>query len=224
MRQPLGTFCAVTLLLAQLPATASAFWVRGAVVAPPVPPGSPVVSLVRLRVVAPSPLEAGRKQDVAVFLKVKTSLPLSAPKDRPSISLDGLRLWPDIAACAVDGKVDFTNPSKAPITVSVGATDLGAIGPGETKTYECTVGSGGDEIRPVRVAEWPHLRATVFVGEVGVPGIINDKGAFQLEAPQGSYELLLVTQDGVRMRQPVEVAKDVDAGTLTVEAAPEGGQ
>lgn len=206
-------------------AGAGAANVRGTVVPGVAKHTSDVVGYTRTRILSPGKLST-RPDDLVLFLKVKNSLPLPAPTSVPLVELSGYRIVPQVSACAVDGKIQIKNSGSTPLTVKVGEQTL-TIGPGETSEYQCVVGKGGDELRSLRVAEWPYARASVFVGEVGVAGVPNEKGAFSLAASPGKYELLVVGLTGLASSKEVDLAKvDVDVGTIDLsggeEAAPSG--
>jgi hypothetical protein len=207
------------LLWAALPsAEASAAQVRGSVQLPARALEAQVVGYTRTRLVAPS--RAVVRPAVALFLKVKDSLPLPAVTQHPTVRLYGLTLSPEVVSCAVDGKVTFQNDEPMPVTVRVGQDSLETIAPGEARTYECTAGSKAEDHRPVRVVGWRHMRGVVHVGEVGVAGLTGPEGDFALSAPVGRYELQVITSDGVAQRVDVEVrGADVDLGRLVVGAA-----
>jgi len=72
------------------------------------------------------------------------------------------------------------------------------------------------------------VRGLVYVGEVGVSGVLKDDGKFSISAPDGQFTLGVVGVDGVLVEMPVVIAgKDVDVGkiepkkgTQPAEAAP----
>jgi hypothetical protein len=201
-------------------AGAGAANVRGTVVPGVAKHTSEVVGYTRTRILSPGKLST-RPDDLALFLKVKSSLPLPAPNTTALLELSGYRIAPQVAACAVDGKVQIKNSGSVPLTVKIGEQNL-TIGPGETGEYPCVVGKGGDELRNLRVAEWPYARAVVFVGEVGVAGMPNEKGAFSLPASPGKYELLVIGLNGMASSKEVDLAKvDVDVGTIDLSGGEE---
>lgn len=164
----------------------------------------------RTRVAGPAKT-AVAGEDYALFLKVLESLPIPKPEESPRVEVRGLRLVPHVAACATDGQLVFVNTQAISVTLKLAGEEV-ALAPGDTYTYECTA---GEPQRRVRVKEWPHIRGLVYVGEVGVAGRVDDRGAFTLVAPDGKYELLLMTRDGVVAKRPVEIAgSSVDVGTI----------
>ena len=176
----------------------------------------------RTRVARPARAVTSKIRTTAVFLAVKDgeSLPIPAPVEHQVITLDGLRFSPNIASCASDAQVSFVNADREPVTLTIDGAPLGTLGPGAQKTYVC---SPGKPTRVVRVREWPHMMAVVYVGEVGVAGLVNDRGRFVLEAPRGSYELRAITLDGVILSRDVTVERrDIDLGTLKIDE-PAGG-
>jgi hypothetical protein len=162
------------------------------------------------------PAARTRRSDVAVFLEVENgnSLPLPTPNAKWPMRARGLRFEPSVVSCAVDEEVVLTNDDKAPINVTVGETQLGEIGAGKSKNFKCARGG----TNAVRVAEWNHMRGAIFVGELGVAGRPDGEGRFSVAAPEGSYELKVVGQEGIVMTRPINVGKgDVDVGTIDVE-------
>lgn len=218
--------CAVALIPLIAPAYASAAQVRGVVDAPPAQPASGrALGYTRTRVASAAASLAQKKADVAVVLMVKTSLPIPAAVEPYKVSLSGLRFSPAVAACVVDGKVAFTNDERTPMTLVVERDVFATLAPGETKTYDCTAPE--PKIRALRVKEWPHMRATLHVGEIGVVAQPGPNGAFALSAPQGKYELLLLGENGALSRREVEIVnRDVDVGRVGADgvAAPAGEQ
>ena len=169
---------------------------------------------VRTRVTSRS-LEAGlNPPQLAVFMTVKESLPLE-PTPPAEIALSGLGLRPGIASCAVDGRIALKNADREPATFIVAGNTLGTVAPGEALMYECTAGTRGDELRSIRVAEWPNARGGIYVGEVGVPGAVTLDGAFRITAPRGVYILRILGLAGVLKTVEVEVGdRPVDIGVI----------
>lgn len=192
--------------------------VRGRVDAPRPPQMDGILGYTKTRVAGPSSALKDLRADVAVFLKVETSLPIPKPDQNSSVAVQGMRLVPDVATCAVDGRVTFTNLDPEAVTVRVGDVEL-RLAPEASQDFECTA---GDALRSVRLKEWPHIRGLVFVGEVGVAGTLDARGAFNLSAPDGKYELEVVTRDGVIARRPLEVkGSTVDLGAIDLAAPAE---
>ena len=200
------------------PAAARSAPVRGRVAAPPRPVHSEVLGYTKTRVGGPSPLLKTQVSDTALFLKVQTSLPIPKPEQHPRVEIRGLQLVPSVAACAVDGKVTFVNLQPEVITLRLAGRADVRLQPEGTFDYECTA---GEPARRARVAEWPHMRGLVYVGEVGVAGAPDPTGSFVLSAPDGQYELLVLNRDGVVTSKPVEVkGASVDVGAIELAAAP----
>jgi hypothetical protein len=129
----------------------------------------------------------------------------------------GLEIVPEISGCEVDAQVILVNEQSDPLTVSVGDENLGVLKPGEERTYTCTAikGNAEFELRPVRVKEWPHMRATIHLGDLGVVAQPDARGSFELNAVEGQYVLRVVGVLGNVAEKEVEVAKsDVDVGTI----------
>jgi hypothetical protein len=188
--------------------------VRGRIEALPRAASSEVLGYTKTRVSGPSPALKAQLADGAVFLKVETSLPIPKPEQYPRVELRGLRLVPDVAACAVDGKVTFANLQGETVTLRLGQGEEVRLNADATYDYECTA---GESLRRVRVKEWPHIRGLVYVGEVGVAGALDARGAFTLSAPDGKYELQVLNNDGLVTTKKVEVkGASVDVGTITL--------
>ena len=212
-----------TVAIAATATAAEAARVRGSIRGPQIEVTGKLLGFTRTRVAAPAEGSTRQERPVALFLAVKNgeSLPIPAPTKHQIITLDGLRFSPNIASCASDAQVSFVNADREPVTLTVDGTELGTIAPGAQKTYVCSPGRAD---RVVRVKEWPHMRALVYVGEVGVADVPNDRGRFSLQAPRGVYELKVVSLAGVVMERDVTIEKsDVDLGRLEV-AAPTGAE
>jgi hypothetical protein len=209
----------LTMMLAW-PSAAVAAQVRGSVSAGPVQDHRSRLGYTELQVTAPA-RGARPAADVVVFLRSKESLPIPPPTEHMVIAVEGLRFTPQVAACAVDGRITFENREHEPITVKVGESAVGPILPGGTAEYVCSAGEP-EELRPVRVEKWRHAFAAVFVGASGVAGRPNDRGGFSLAAPQGTYELQLITADGIKHRRPVQIERqDVDIGAVDLTRSEE---
>jgi len=197
--------------------------VRGIISLPP-EIALPTLGYTHTRVAAPSAAYRAARGEAAVFLRVKESLPLPPPSTKWPVKVSGLRIEPGVMACAVDESLEITNAEKTPVTLSIGGESLAPIAPGATLTYLCQ--QAGPQ--KVRVTEWPHVRGLVYVGEVGVSGVLKDDGKFSISAPDGQFTLGVVGVDGVLVEMPVVIAgKDVDVGkiepkkgTQPAEAAP----
>lgn len=185
--------------------------VRGVVALSPEATRVQTLGYTRTRVAAPSPLMRAPVGDSAVFLRVKESLPLPAPSAKWGLEFTGLRMSPAVVACAIDESLVITNKDKAPITVVVGSETLEKLAPGASLTYLCQQAGW----QKMRVVEWPHVRAELFVGEVGVVALPGPDGKFAMTVPQGTYTLEIVTMGGGRVEVPVVMAgKDVDVGRV----------
>jgi len=205
-------------------ASADAARIRGTLKDLEVKVTSKPLGFTRIRIAAPSEAAARRSRSAALFLAVKDgeSLPIPAPKEHQIITIEGLRFSPNIASWDSDAQVSFINADREPVTVSIDGEVLGTIDPGTQKTYVC---SPGKPNRAVRVEEWSHMRALIYVGEVGVAGTPNPRGRFSIDAPRGTYELRVLTQDGVAFSTEVEVKNsDKDLGRLELGKTEAAGQ
>lgn len=204
--------CATTALPS---AGAVAAQVRGVVDIPVIQAPSRTLGYTRTRVAAPGRAAYGRKAPTALFLMVRESLPIPPPSEAFRVAISGLRIEPAVAACVVDGKLNFTNEDPAPVTILIDRTELARLAPGESKIYECN--TADPSLRRIRVKEWPHIRGSLFVGEVGIITQPNASGAFAITAPQGKYDLKVIGEDGVAAKQDVTIGKtDVDLGHIAM--------
>lgn len=207
-------------LLAAAPVRAAlAAEVRGVVSIAAEPARVADLGYVRTRVAVAAPAYRSPASETAVFLRVKESLPLPPPSAKWAVRFSGLRLVPAVMACAIDESLVLTNDEKTPITVTVGAETLQPIAPGASLTYLCQQAGW----QKVRVAEWPHVRAELFVGEVGVVAVPGADGKFVMNVPQGTYTLEVVSVGGGRIEVPVTVGTtNVDLGRLEANHNPAG--
>lgn len=215
MRRLFSTFTLAVLVAG--PMSARAARVKGTVVRRTVETQDETLGYTVTQVAAPAERMAEQKQSVALFLKVKTSLPLPPPEEHLEMRIRGLRITPDVSACAVDAKVTVVNDDPTPMTVMVGDEELGKLAPKESRAYDCSEITTGDssEARVVRVREWPHVRGSIFVGEVGIVAMPDERGAFEIDAPKGQYLLQVVSRDQVLETRDVEVTRgDVDVGRI----------
>lgn len=186
---------------------------------PTVPPPGPIRGYVRTRMTAPSSTFFARGRVLAVFLRVRESLPLES---RPPLEmrLSGLTLAPSVASCEVDGKVVLHNDDLEPATFMVAGKPLGVVKPGDSVAYECTAGTRGEELRTVEVLEWPRVKGGIYVGEVGAAAPVGLDGRFSLVASRGTYVLRVIGEDGVLTERDVVVdGRTVDVGTIDLADA-----
>ena len=201
------------------PAVARAARVRGAIDAVARPTAALRTGFTR-KLIVPNPESAPRrKPDVALFLAVKDgeSFPIPAPTKHQRVTVVGLEFSPSIASCASDAQVTFYNAERESLSLTVDGEDFGDVAPGATKTYVC---SPGQPLRIIRVKQFPHMQAVVYVGEVGVAAVPDDRGKFSFEAPKGKYELRVLGRDGIVLKNEVTVDdSDLNLGRLDVGAA-----
>ena len=200
--------------------TAHAGKVRGEIDPPVVSIKERSLGYTRTRIGAPNKTFVARRAPVALFLKANKSHSIPAPKEHQKIRARGYTLVPDVAACAVDGKVTFINEEKETITVTVDGASFATLKAGESRDYECTVGQDVAEQRKVQIKEWSHTGATVYVGPIGVAGTPDEKGDFEIEAPQGQYELQVVGRDGILFTKEVTLEGKSNANVGKIELGP----
>ena len=168
---------------------------------------------VRTRVAQPRE-ELGQDEAVAVFLKVVESPPLESSPEPQTLTIRGTALVPDVATCAVDGQVVLSNQDAWPVEVQVDGQRLATIPPGEARIYTC---SAGKAERSIRFSAWRHARGLIYVGEVGVATAVNARGRFSVRAPRGSYEVVVVSVDGVRATRPLALDSSfVNLGSIAL--------
>jgi hypothetical protein len=168
--------------------------------------------------------------DVVIFLRANKSGVLPKPTEHLKMTIRGLRIEPEVAGCEVDAQVLLVNEESTPVTVLIGEDNLGVLKPNEERTYTCTAikGNAESELRTVRVKEWPHMRAAIHIGDLGVVASPDARGSFELNAVEGQYVLNVVGMNGPMAKKDVEIVKsDVDVGTIDLrpdsqktEAAP----
>ena len=194
--------------------SSSASTVKGTIDPPVVPTQGPRALGHSRTLVASRASTAFRRSDIAVFLAAKESGVITPQKEPLVVSISNLRLEPSIAACVIDGKVEFKNGDRYALTVVVDDKDVGPIQPGQSMIYDCK--TADPQMRKVRVKEWPHIHGSLFTGDIGVVASIGATGAFSLNVPQGKYELSVIRDDGEILKKPVEVKADVDLGKLAL--------
>lgn len=202
----------LTLLAALLvQQTALGAEVKGTLVLPTVVASNVPTGYTATRVAAPAASYRAPHVDGAVFLRSKESLPLPAPSAKWKLKISGLRFEPSVIACAVDETIEISNLDRSDMTVGVGAETLQTIKPGATLSYLCQQ----DGVLRLRVVEWPHMRATLYVGAVGITGIPGPDGKFSLNAPAGTYALEIIGPDAKLGELSVTVAQNaVDLGRI----------
>jgi hypothetical protein len=189
----------------------------GRVGAVPMEPAPTFLGHSRTRVAMPSAELRTRRTDLAVFLKVRDSLPLPESTARWSVEIIGAQLVPEVVSCAVDELVEFTNRERRPVTISVGGTILARLEPGASAPFTCR--DGGRVA--MKVNEMPFIEGSVYVGEsVGIAGRPDANGRFSLPAPKGTYELRVLGPRSVLVTREVTIgATDLDLGSIDVEAS-----
>jgi len=160
---------------------------------------------VRLPVTAPAPGFERRVPATALFLQVVESLPIEPPEAPVQLRLSGGRLSPEVVSCAVDERLSFTNQEDEPVSFEVGDQRIGPVQPGAAVEWTCAASSSGSTLKAIRVEQEPWVRASVFVGEVGVAALPARDGSFTMSAPKGRYELLWIGRDGIIARRDVTV-------------------
>jgi hypothetical protein len=203
----------VALGVAQtFPATAAQ--ITGEVKAGNVPIVERKLGYTQTRIVAISSALRNKKEDLALYLEVKNSLPLKSPTERRVIRIYGRAFSPTVTACVVDEAIVFANDDRKTITVLINDQVIGMVEPREELTHKCEVKGLGH----VRIKEQKHARATIFVGTTGVASRPDATGRFTMAAPEGTYELKVINATGVVQTTQVEIgAEDIELGLLGAE-------
>lgn len=205
-----------------VPPIAQAAAVKGTIDPPPAT-AAPSKTLGYTRtLVAQRAAGASKRSDVAVFLAAKESGVTPAQTQPFEVAIANLEFEPTIAVCVIDGKVAFKNEDRAPVTVIVEDKEIGTLAPGESVTYDCK--TADPQLRKMRVKEWPHIRGSLFTGEIGIVSALGANGSFSMSVPPGKYELNVVGDTGPILKKAVEVQKsDVELGRVGLPLA-EGQQ
>ncbi len=190
--------------------------ISGRVSSPPAAGPPSVLGYSRALVALPSAESRSRRADLAIFLKVRDSLPLPEAEVVWKVELVGNELRPRVVSCALDDVVEFTNHERRSVTISVGGTLLGKLEPNASMPFPCRQGGRA----AVTVSEMPFLEGSLYVGEsVGIAARPDATGRFVLEVPKGTYELRILGHFGALSTKEVAVDRaDVDLGTLEIEA------
>lgn len=168
---------------------------------------------IRTRIAQPRE-DLEREPSAAVFVKVVESPPLEETPEAQVIAIRGTELVPAVASCAVDGQVVITNEDAWPVEIHLGGERLTTLEPGGVHSYAC---EAGEAERTIRLPAWRHARGLIYVGEVGMPAPVNDRGRFSVRAPRGTYEVVVITVDGVRTRKPLALESFfMNMGTITL--------
>jgi len=205
---------------------ATAAPVRGGLALDPEPleigSAPPLHSATQLQVAQPAPGFRSRIPEYALFLRVEDSLPLPDPEVAPVFRLRGFELVPHVASCPVDVVVTIVNETQRTLDLGIDGMPLGPVAPGAQTEWVCETGAEGAASKTISVDQHPFMTASIYVGEVGVAGVPDAEGRFELSAPAGTYELLVVAEEGIVARRDVRVADDpVDLGLIRPnEAAP----
>lgn len=171
----------------------------------------------RTRVAMPSAEARARRADLAVFLKVRDSLPLPESTARWTVEITGSRLVPEVVSCAVDEVVEFTNRERRRVSLSINGVAVAVLDPGASAPYSCR--DGGRAV--IKLAEMPFAEGVLYVGEsVGIAGRPDANGRFNLDAPKGTYELRVLGSWGVMATREVNIDRtDIDLGLVDIEVA-----
>lgn len=159
--------------------------------------------------------------DLAAFILIKESAPLENKPEAQKISIKGMQFEPNIASCAVDGKVEIENLDETTYTVRYGTNVVAKLDPNQKGEFLCT--AENDPFRRLRIDEWPYIRASIYVGDIGVPLRVAPSGELSVKLLSGKYELIVVSSREEMLRRPIEInAQDISLGTIFLNAKPSG--
>lgn len=210
---------ASAVLTAAVGAPVRAAEVRGTIVMPSELPEAQGLGFTRARVTAPSAAYRALRREAVVFFEAKDTLPLPTPSARWKLRISGQKVEPRVLACAVDEQIELVNDDPRPLTVRVGAEKLEPLKAGATLTYLCQQPGP----KPIRVAEYPHAGAELFVGEVGLVAPLAADGRFAVQAPPGTYTLVVYDVGGRAHEAPVTVQQTpLDVGRIEPHGAKSG--
>jgi hypothetical protein len=210
-------FCTILTAAMLAPSVAETARVRGSVRRAKPETTSETLGYTVAQVAGPSKSLDAAEADVVTFLRAKKSGVLPKPTQHLKMTIRSLRIEPEVSACEVDAQVILVNEESHPVTVMIGDESLGVLKPNEERTYTCTAikGNAESELRTVRVKEWPHMRAAIHIGDLGLVAAPDQRGSFELNAVEGQYVLNVVGVNGPLLKKEVELAKtDVDVGTI----------
>jgi hypothetical protein len=198
---------------AGLPARAAE--VRGTIAMPSELPEAQGLGFTRARVTAPSAAYRALRREAVVFFEAKDTLPLPTPSARWKLRISGQKFEPRVLACAVDEQIELVNEDPRPLTVRVGNEKLEPLKAGASLTYLCQQPGP----KPIRIAEYPHAGAELFVGEVGLVAPLAADGRFSVQAPPGTYTLVVYDLGGRAHEAPVTVQQaPLDLGRIEPHA------
>ena len=210
-------FCTILSVAMLAPSVAESARVKGVVRRAKQPRTTETLGYTVTQVAAPAKRAEQEETDVVVFLRAKESKVLPKASEHLKMTIRGLQIVPEIAGCEVDAQVILVNEEAQPLSIVIGSDNLGVLKPNEERTYTCTAikGNADSEQRLVRVKEWPHIRGTIHIGDLGIVAAPDARGAFDLNAVEGQYVLRVVGPLGVLEEKEVEVSRsDVDVGTI----------
>ena len=175
---------------------------------------SKTLGYTRTRVVGMSNNLKTMKEDLALYLEVKNSLPLKPSSERRLVRIHGQSFAPEVTACVFDEVLSFRNEDRRAVTVMVGKQVVGTVDPREELTFKCTTKG----LTELRLKEHAHARGSLFVGTTGVATKPDATGRFLMAAPEGTYVLNVINSTGVIQTTDVEVAaEDIELGLLGAE-------
>lgn len=135
-----------------------------------------------------------------------------------TVELHGLRLDPKVAVAEVGASITFKNSDRVPHTLYFENADSllppAPLPSGQSRSVTLHAAAS----YRVRDEEFPHVQGTVVVVETPHAAIVDDKGAFKLDVPEGKYTLKLYWRGNWVMSQPLDVSAKTTEVALTVPA------
>jgi hypothetical protein len=133
--------------------------------------------------------------------------PARAKKDdKPTVSavLHGMRLEPKVLVASTGATLSIKNEDRVPHSLFTdGAPSLMAAEPTPSNTTR-TIKLATTGEYTVRDEECPHLEGTIVVTDAYAT-VVDEKGNFKLDVPEGRYQLKVFYRGGWALTQPVEV-------------------
>lgn len=168
-------------------------------------------------VIAVGPRVPDLRSEVVVVL-FGTSIGAPKPDASATMELHGLRLDPRVVVVGPGATVLIKNADRLPHTLSVdgGLLSTVTLPAGQTQTVKV---SNPGEFN-VRDQDYPHIEGTLVVAQTPYMALVDDKGGFRIDAPDGKYTLKVFFRHGGMggwvLSQPLEVGGRTTEVSLTI--------
>lgn len=157
---------------------------------------------------------ADQRGEVVVIIEGEAP-PKAKEATSVTVELHGLKLDPRVAVITVGGTVTFKNSDRVPHTLYVDhAESLMPPLPTPTGQSRAQKFSAAGAYR-VRDEECPHVDGMVLVTDAAY-AILDDKGSFKLDVPEGHYTLRVLWRGAWAYSQPVTVGAHAQELAVTV--------